>query len=180
MGRRICIAVFALALLAGATQYATASPSRIELICPNAAVAIDAFRALPDTDAPQVEAAAKKVVATYQACTTTIQSKGGQIEPFVHFTNTRAAQFSYAAGRAALEQQHFDEARALFTDAHRLAESVALFNSNGHLASPSQAIPSVSRSDRLGLSIYHDVALTIMKSADEELVKLGIPVALQK
>jgi hypothetical protein len=180
MGRRICIAVFALVLVAGATQYATASPSRIELICPNAAAAVDAFRILPDTEAPRVEAAAKKVVATYEACTTTMQSKGGQLEPFVHYNNTRAAQFSYAAGRAALEQQHFDEARALFTDAHRLAESVALFNSNGHLVSPTTAVPSVSRSERLGVSIYHDVAVTIMKSADEELVKLGVPVALQK
>jgi hypothetical protein len=176
MGAFMRTAIFAAALVAFGAQLAWAAPRPIEDACPTAAAPIDAYRKLADQyDGARLEAAARTVVNAFKICATSSQSTQGQLEPYVHYDNTRAAQFEVAVGRALVLQGKFEDAQLQFIDARRLAETVVLWSPNGRFGGRPDTDTAPLHSQPLGHSMFHDTAATIMKAADDELAKLKLP-----
>jgi hypothetical protein len=142
-----------------------------DAICPAAIQYIKALAVVNSTNDPvKIGDLAAKLVRTYNDCTTTART-AGQVEPFMHYAQTRAAQYGILLGRALFLQKDWDGAHAAFIEARRLGNEVAEWTApaKGYTVGSLSTTVQNTGSER---SSFHDLAYEIVRAADVELAKL--------
>jgi len=186
---------FALALgavLSAASPTRAADSQFSDIICPNATEPVRQFDTVKYTaqkHVAEVLAAGNRVIAAYETCA---NAKQLQIEvangvnnsvrvssdygvEALHYANLRAAQYYVVMGRLHRILDDFDAARLAFTTAiDRVKDTIdwrsspqAYYRSNDRNVGSASAHMAATDSSK-----YHDPAIAIRDSANEELAKL--------
>ncbi|HZW53063.1 MAG TPA: hypothetical protein VFF00_03465 [Candidatus Elarobacter sp.] len=163
----LSLAVAAVALAAPATR---ADAAFSDALCPEASQYVIAMGALAQSDPPQkIYDAAHATTNAYSTCAKR-QLTDANVEPGVHYAQTRNAQFGIVEARALLALNRPAEAKAVLENSKRLAQEVFDWRRSGNGASDLG-----SRDNRP--SFYHDSAKDILDAANAMLAKLNAPPA---
>ena len=182
--------------LSAANSARAADPRFSDIICPNATEPVRQFDTVKYTAQKRVDevlAAGNRVIAAYETCANEKQS---QIEvtnghnnslqlssdygiEAVHYAKLRGAQYYVVMGRLHRILDDFDAARLAFTTAIAQVKDTIDWRTSPQAYYRSNDVNVGSASAHLAAgelsSKYHDQAIAIRDSANEELAKLPPP-----
>jgi hypothetical protein len=146
--------------------------SASDAICPAAIQQIKALAVANSTNDPvKIGDLAGKLVRTYDDCITTART-AGQVEPYMHYAQVRAAQYGLLLGRALFLQKDWDGAHAAFVEAHRLATEVVDWTPPAMGYTMGNQPTTVVKNKASEKSSFHDLAYEVARATDVELAKL--------